>query len=98
MSDHSPRILVVDDVAQNVHLLEAVLEAHGYDVVSATDGETASSSPYRRSRISYCSPRQRFLRGNENPAERGPVRSIPANRRFHVTMLVDDAFPAGSSA
>jgi two-component system, cell cycle response regulator len=41
MSDHSARILVVDDVAQNVHLLEAVLEAHGYDVVSATDGQTA---------------------------------------------------------
>jgi adenylate cyclase len=41
MNDHSARILVVDDVAQNVHLLEAVLEAHGYDVVSATDGQTA---------------------------------------------------------
>ena len=32
---------MVDDVAQNVRLLEAVLEAHGYDVVSATDGQTA---------------------------------------------------------
>jgi len=41
MNDRSARILVVDDVAQNVHLLEAVLEAHGYDVVSATDGRAA---------------------------------------------------------
>jgi adenylate cyclase len=35
------RILVVDDVAPNVRLLEAVLVPRGYDVVSATDGETA---------------------------------------------------------
>ena len=41
MSDGAARILVVDDVPQNVRLLEAVLEAHGYDVVSATDGRTA---------------------------------------------------------
>jgi adenylate cyclase len=41
MSDDTARILVVDDVAQNVRLLEAVLEAHGYDVVAATDGHAA---------------------------------------------------------
>jgi adenylate cyclase len=41
MSDDRARILVVDDVAQNVRLLEAVLEAHGYDVVAATDGHAA---------------------------------------------------------
>jgi class 3 adenylate cyclase len=35
------RILVVDDVAPNVRLLEAVLVPRGYDVVSATDGERA---------------------------------------------------------
>jgi adenylate cyclase len=35
------RILVVDDVPQNVRLLEAVLEPPGYDVVSATDGVEA---------------------------------------------------------
>ena len=35
------KILVVDDVPQNVRLLEAVLEPRGYDVVSATDGERA---------------------------------------------------------
>ncbi len=34
------RILVVDDVAPNVRLLEAVLAPRGYDVVSATDGAT----------------------------------------------------------
>ena len=41
MSDHAGRILVVDDVPENVRLLEAVLAAHGYDVVSATDGAAA---------------------------------------------------------
>jgi class 3 adenylate cyclase len=35
------RILVVDDVAPNVRLLEAVLVPRGYDVVSTTDGERA---------------------------------------------------------
>jgi DNA-binding response OmpR family regulator len=35
------RILVVDDVPQNVRLLEAVLAPRGYDVVSATDGDHA---------------------------------------------------------
>jgi len=42
MSDAATaRILVVDDVPENVRLLEAVLEASGYDVVSATDGAAA---------------------------------------------------------
>ena len=35
------RILVVDDVPQNVRLLEAILEPRGYDVVSAGDGVVA---------------------------------------------------------
>jgi DNA-binding response OmpR family regulator len=43
MSDHGARILVVDDVAPNVRLLEAVLQAQGYDVVTATDGHMALS-------------------------------------------------------
>jgi adenylate cyclase len=41
VSDRAARILVVDDVPENVRLLEAVLEAHGYDIVSATDGQAA---------------------------------------------------------
>ena len=41
MRDHAARILVVDDVPENVRLLEAVLETHGYHIVSATDGDTA---------------------------------------------------------
>lgn len=41
MNEHAGRILVVDDVRENVRLLEAVLEAHGYEVVSATDGHAA---------------------------------------------------------
>jgi DNA-binding response OmpR family regulator len=41
VSESLGRILVVDDVRENVRLLEAVLEAHGYEVVSATDGHSA---------------------------------------------------------
>jgi DNA-binding response OmpR family regulator len=41
LSDDPARILVVDDVPENVRLLEAVLDAHGYEVVSATDGQAA---------------------------------------------------------
>jgi adenylate cyclase len=41
MSDHAARILVVDDVPENVRLLQAVLETHGYEIVSATDGQAA---------------------------------------------------------
>jgi adenylate cyclase len=41
VSDVPARILVVDDVPENVRLLEAVLEANGYDVVSAADGRGA---------------------------------------------------------
>ena len=40
-ADGKPRILVVDDVPENVRLLEAVLAPHGYDVVTATDGRGA---------------------------------------------------------
>ncbi|HEX5902887.1 MAG TPA: response regulator [Actinomycetota bacterium] len=35
------KILVVDDVPQNVRLLEAVLAPRGYEVVTATDGDGA---------------------------------------------------------
>jgi CheY-like chemotaxis protein len=42
MSDRErARILVVDDVPENVRLLEAVLVPHGYDVVTAGDGAAA---------------------------------------------------------
>jgi adenylate cyclase len=36
-----PRILIVDDTPANVHILKARLAAHGYDIVTATDGEAA---------------------------------------------------------
>jgi adenylate cyclase len=36
-----PRILVVDDTPANVHILQTRLAAHGYDIVTATDGEEA---------------------------------------------------------
>jgi DNA-binding response OmpR family regulator len=41
VSDEKPKILVVDDIPENVRLLEAVLVPHGYDVVTATDGASA---------------------------------------------------------
>ncbi len=41
MRGATARILVVDDVPENVRLLEAVLEPHDYEVVSATDGHAA---------------------------------------------------------
>ena len=50
------RILVVDDVPENVRLLEAVLDARGYDVVSATRRpRRARARRRRRSRTSCCS-------------------------------------------
>jgi adenylate cyclase len=36
-----PRILAVDDVATNLEILKVRLEAHGYEVVTAADGEEA---------------------------------------------------------
>jgi CheY-like chemotaxis protein len=41
VSDRSAKILVVDDVPENVRLLEAVLVPRGYEVVTATDGRAA---------------------------------------------------------
>ncbi|MGV0025603.1 response regulator [Phormidesmis priestleyi] len=41
MSPHSYRILIVDDVADNLFLLQTVLETEGYLVETATDGTIA---------------------------------------------------------
>ena len=41
MSDEKPKILVVDDVPENVRLLEAVLTRPGYEVVTAANGASA---------------------------------------------------------
>jgi adenylate cyclase len=41
MVERQPRILVVDDVPQNVRLLEAILTSHGYSVTSASSGPEA---------------------------------------------------------
>src|SRR5262245_29257546 len=40
-SDDGARILVVDDVPENVELMQAVLVPRGYTVISATSGEQA---------------------------------------------------------
>jgi adenylate cyclase len=36
-----PRILAVDDVPTNLEILKVRLEANGYEVVTAQDGEEA---------------------------------------------------------
>ena len=41
MVDRPAKILVVDDVPENVRLLEAVLAPRGYEVLTANDGATA---------------------------------------------------------
>ena len=41
MAKRPPKILVVDDVPENVRLLEAVLVSRGYEVVTANDGRAA---------------------------------------------------------
>ena len=41
MTSAGPTILAVDDVPQNTRLLEAVLTAHGYEVVTASSGAEA---------------------------------------------------------
>jgi adenylate cyclase len=41
VTERPPRILVVDDVPENVRLLEAVLAPRGYEVVTANDGVAA---------------------------------------------------------
>ena len=41
MADRPPKILVVDDIPENVRLLEAVLAPRGYEVVTAGDGLAA---------------------------------------------------------
>ena len=41
VAERPARILVVDDVPENVRLLEAVLAPHGYEVLTASDGLAA---------------------------------------------------------
>jgi adenylate cyclase len=41
VAERPPKILVVDDVPENVRLLEAVLASRGYEVVTANDGRAA---------------------------------------------------------
>jgi DNA-binding response OmpR family regulator len=41
MTERAPKILVVDDIPENVRLLEAVLVPRGYEVVTAKDGVEA---------------------------------------------------------
>ena len=71
--ERRPKILVVDDVPENVRLLEAVLVPHGYHVVAAGNGARgARGRRVASSPISSCStsmmPRDGRLRGLRAPA------------------------------
>ena len=52
-----PRILVVDDLPENVEIARMRLESQGYEVVAAVDGEArkVSRASARIGRTSCCS-------------------------------------------
>ena len=50
----SGRILVVDDLPQNIRLLEAVLEPEGYEVVAASSGTDALERARCRAASTWC--------------------------------------------
>ena len=56
-----PRILIVDDVPANVHILQSRLAAHGYDIVTATDGEAALAAVKETRQIGRASCRERVF-------------------------------------
>ena len=77
-----PKLLVVDDIPENVRLLEAVLAPHGYDIVTAADGaEALSRASSRNSRISSCStsscPSSTAMRCASAYARTRPLRCCP---------------------
>jgi CheY-like chemotaxis protein len=55
VAERAPKILVVDDVPENVRLLEAVLVSRGYGVVTANDGRAALERSRRLSLTSSSS-------------------------------------------
>jgi len=48
------KVLVVDDVPDNVKLLACELEDNGYEVFTASTDPRRSRGPRRRSRMSSC--------------------------------------------
>jgi CheY-like chemotaxis protein len=55
MSDHSVRILVVEDEAVVLHTLQLILQPHGYDVRGARDGaEALATAPEFNPNILLC--------------------------------------------
>ncbi len=55
-----PQILIVDDNAANVDILETRLAAHGYDIITARDGAEGHAPTCSRK----CEPRPK--KGLEN--------------------------------
>ena len=50
-----PRILAVDDVAENREIVVVRLKAHGYEIITAADGVEGLAKPAPKSPISSCS-------------------------------------------
>jgi DNA-binding response OmpR family regulator len=55
MGSERIRILLVDDDRELTATVRGVLEAQGYEVLTANDGEEGSSSPTPNDRTSSCS-------------------------------------------
>ena len=77
--DGGARILVVDDVPENVRLLEALLTPRGYDVITASDGaaalelvESAKPGPRPARRRDAAARRLRRLPASSASARRPP--------------------------
>ena len=96
-------ILVVDDDAAGRYLLEAILRAHGYDVVEAVDGQDALEKARERAPISS-SPTSSCRgwtatscawRSRTTPTARRPVLVYTASfgdtadKRFALSLGVD---------
>ncbi len=77
-----PRILIVDDTPANVHILQARLAAHGYDIVTATDGEAALAAV--KETAAGPDPARR------HDAEDGRDRGLPAPAGRRVAALHPD--------
>ncbi|MGH2408510.1 MAG: response regulator, partial [Candidatus Limnocylindrales bacterium] len=85
----APRILVVDDVAANVRLLEAVLAANGYEVVTASSGaEALEAIVTQPPDLMLLDVQMPGLTGYEVCAR---VRHDPANAFLPIVMVTSSA-------
>lgn len=85
-----PRILVVDDLADNRQLLCDLLEMVGFDVQSADDGGQAIEAFVRwQPQLIWMDMRMPILDGNEATKQ---IRALPGGREVKIVMLTASAF------